>query len=73
MQQQPDTATVVAARDGDPAAVDRLVAGYLPLVYTIVGRSLDGLPGRLLTLPPERGHPRAIPHPEEKQVSRGGA
>ncbi len=42
MQQQPDTATVVAARDGDPAAVDRLVAGYLPLVYTIVGRSLDG-------------------------------
>jgi len=42
MPEQPDTATVVAARDGDPAAVDRLVAGYLPLVYTIVGRSLDG-------------------------------
>ncbi|MET8150725.1 sigma-70 family RNA polymerase sigma factor [Actinoplanes sp. NPDC049668] len=39
---QPDTATVVAARAGDPAAVDRLVAGYLPLVYTIVGRALDG-------------------------------
>ena len=37
---QPDTATVIAARAGDPAAVDRLVAGYLPLVYTIVGRSL---------------------------------
>jgi RNA polymerase sigma factor (sigma-70 family) len=42
MPQQPDTATVVAARAGDAAAVDRLVAGYLPLVYTIVGRALDG-------------------------------
>ena len=42
MALQPDTATVVAARAGDPAAVDRLVAGYLPLVYTIVGRALDG-------------------------------
>jgi RNA polymerase sigma factor (sigma-70 family) len=39
---QPDTATVVAARAGDPVAVDRLVAGYLPLVYTIVGRALEG-------------------------------
>ncbi|GAA2539494.1 hypothetical protein GCM10010435_03510 [Winogradskya consettensis] len=39
---QPDTATVVAAREGDAAAIDRLVAGYLPLVYTIVGRALDG-------------------------------
>ena len=42
MPEQPDTATVVAARAGNPAAVDRLVAGYLPLVYTIVGRALDG-------------------------------
>ena len=42
MALQPDTATVVAARAGDPAAIDRLVAGYLPLVYTIVGRALDG-------------------------------
>jgi len=42
MALQPDTATVIAARAGDPAAVDRLVAGYLPLVYTIVGRALDG-------------------------------
>jgi len=42
MPDQPDTATVLAARAGDPAAVDRLVAGYLPLVYTIVGRALDG-------------------------------
>ena len=32
MPQQPDTATVAAARAGDAAAVDRLVAGYLPLV-----------------------------------------
>ncbi|MDI6101558.1 sigma-70 family RNA polymerase sigma factor [Actinoplanes sp. NEAU-A12] len=39
---QPDTGTVAAARAGDPAAVDRLVAGYLPLVYTIVGRALEG-------------------------------
>src|SRR3954467_14257056 len=39
---QPDTATVVAVRAGDPAAVDRLVAGYLPLVYTIVGRARAG-------------------------------
>ena len=42
MAEQPDTSTVVAARAGDPAAVDRLVAGYLPLVYTIVGRALEG-------------------------------
>src|ERR1700761_8914534 len=42
MPEQPDTAMVVAARAGDPAAVDRLVAGYLPLVYTIVGRALEG-------------------------------
>jgi RNA polymerase sigma factor (sigma-70 family) len=42
MPDQPDTATVIAARAGDPAAIDRLVAGYLPLVYTIVGRALDG-------------------------------
>jgi RNA polymerase sigma factor (sigma-70 family) len=42
MPDQPDTTTVIAARAGDPAAVDQLVAGYLPLVYTIVGRALDG-------------------------------
>ena len=42
MVDQPDIATVIAARAGDPAAVDRLVAGYLPLVYTIVGRALEG-------------------------------
>jgi RNA polymerase sigma factor (sigma-70 family) len=42
MPDQPDPATVIAARGGDPAAIDRLVAGYLPLVYTIVGRALEG-------------------------------
>ncbi|BFU43629.1 sigma-70 family RNA polymerase sigma factor [Krasilnikovia sp. MM14-A1004] len=42
MPEQPDTATVLAARAGDQAAMDRLVAGYLPLVYTIVGRALEG-------------------------------
>ncbi|GIE92843.1 sigma-70 family RNA polymerase sigma factor [Paractinoplanes rishiriensis] len=42
MADQPDIPTVIAARAGDPAAVDRLVAGYLPLVYTIVGRALEG-------------------------------
>jgi RNA polymerase sigma factor (sigma-70 family) len=42
MAEQPDIATVVAARAGDPVAIDRLVAGYLPLVYTIVGRALEG-------------------------------
>ncbi|GAB1641867.1 sigma-70 family RNA polymerase sigma factor [Krasilnikovia sp. MM14-A1259] len=42
MPDQPDTATVAAARAGDPAAVDRLVAGSLPLVYSIAGRALDG-------------------------------
>ncbi|GAA0423261.1 hypothetical protein Aca07nite_23500 [Actinoplanes capillaceus] len=42
MTRQPGIAIVTAARAGDPAAVDRLVAGYLPLVYTIVGRALEG-------------------------------
>ncbi len=35
-------AVVIAARAGDPVAIDQLVAGYLPLVYTIVGRALEG-------------------------------
>ncbi|WP_250007008.1 sigma-70 family RNA polymerase sigma factor [Actinoplanes sp. M2I2] len=42
MAEQPDIAVVIAARAGDPVAIDRLVAGYLPLVYTIVGRALEG-------------------------------
>ncbi|MBT2384797.1 RNA polymerase sigma factor, partial [Streptomyces sp. ISL-11] len=35
-------AVVEAARAGDPAAQDELVATYLPLVYNIVGRALNG-------------------------------
>src|SRR4051794_5776228 len=41
MADQPDIATVVAARAGDAAAVDRLAAGCLPLVYAIVGRAVE--------------------------------
>jgi RNA polymerase sigma factor (sigma-70 family) len=37
---QMDTAWVRAARAGDPAALDAVVAEYLPLVYNIVRRSL---------------------------------
>ncbi|NKE57383.1 sigma-70 family RNA polymerase sigma factor [Lentzea sp. PSKA42] len=42
MNAQPGTATVVAAQAGDQRALDELVAGYLPLVYNIVGRALAG-------------------------------
>ncbi|MFG2881230.1 RNA polymerase sigma factor [Streptomyces sp. NPDC048297] len=35
-------ALVSAARQGDPAAQDALVGAYLPLVYNIVGRALNG-------------------------------
>ncbi|GIH14238.1 sigma-70 family RNA polymerase sigma factor [Rugosimonospora africana] len=38
----PDSAMVVAARDGDQQALDTLVAQSLPLVYNIVGRALNG-------------------------------
>ncbi|MGW7527414.1 RNA polymerase sigma factor [Streptomyces sp. NPDC054783] len=34
--------TVVAAQAGDRRALDELVAGWLPLVYNIVGRALNG-------------------------------
>jgi RNA polymerase sigma factor (sigma-70 family) len=37
-----DTALIVAARSGDRRALDELVTGYLPLVYTIVRRALGG-------------------------------
>jgi RNA polymerase sigma factor (sigma-70 family) len=40
--EEPGIATVVAARDGDQRALDELVAGYLPLVYNIVGHALGG-------------------------------
>jgi RNA polymerase sigma factor (sigma-70 family) len=35
---------VAAAQAGDARALDELVGAYLPLVYTIVGRALGGLP-----------------------------
>ncbi|MFE2530883.1 sigma-70 family RNA polymerase sigma factor [Streptomyces sp. NPDC059371] len=35
-------ALVTAARSGDSAAQDALVSAYLPLVYNIVGRALNG-------------------------------
>ncbi|KUN77044.1 RNA polymerase [Streptomyces bungoensis] len=35
-------ALVSAARGGDPEAQDALVSAYLPLVYNIVGRALNG-------------------------------
>ncbi|MEU1169820.1 sigma-70 family RNA polymerase sigma factor [Streptomyces microflavus] len=38
------TALVVAARGGDQAAGERLAALYLPLVYNVVGRALNGHP-----------------------------
>ncbi|MFG2376473.1 sigma-70 family RNA polymerase sigma factor [Streptomyces sp. NPDC048504] len=42
MRERPDVAVVVAARAGDPQALEHLVRGCLPLVYNIVGRALDG-------------------------------
>ncbi|MFI7289721.1 sigma-70 family RNA polymerase sigma factor [Streptomyces anulatus] len=38
------TALVIAARKGDRAAGERLAAQYLPLVYNVVGRALNGHP-----------------------------
>jgi RNA polymerase sigma factor (sigma-70 family) len=40
----PDVATVIAAQRGDRRAVDVLAAAYLPLVYNIVGRAMNGHP-----------------------------
>lgn len=37
-----EAALVTAARSGDPQAQDALVSAYLPLVYNIVGRALNG-------------------------------
>ncbi|MFC0508984.1 sigma-70 family RNA polymerase sigma factor [Micromonospora costi] len=37
-----DTELVTAARDGDPRALDALVAASLPLVYNVAGRALQG-------------------------------
>ncbi|MER6678253.1 sigma-70 family RNA polymerase sigma factor [Streptomyces sp. NPDC000983] len=35
-------ALVTAARSGDPEAQDALVGAYLPLIYNVVGRALNG-------------------------------
>jgi RNA polymerase sigma factor (sigma-70 family) len=40
--EQPGAETVMAAQHGDRKALDRLVAGYLPLLYNIVGRAMNG-------------------------------
>ncbi|MFE6041109.1 sigma-70 family RNA polymerase sigma factor [Streptomyces sp. NPDC056452] len=37
-----ETALIKAAQQGDQQAQDQLVASYLPLVYNIVGRALNG-------------------------------
>jgi RNA polymerase sigma factor (sigma-70 family) len=37
-----EAALVIAARSGDPEAQDALVSAYLPLVYNVVGRALNG-------------------------------
>ncbi|MFD9301454.1 sigma-70 family RNA polymerase sigma factor [Streptomyces sp. NPDC060048] len=42
MSTQHTAALVAAARAGDPRAQDDLVSTYLPLVYNIVGRALNG-------------------------------
>ncbi|MER0446757.1 sigma-70 family RNA polymerase sigma factor [Streptomyces sp. Edi4] len=42
MISEQEAAVVVAARAGDQRARDELVSGYLPLVYNIVGRALNG-------------------------------
>ncbi|WP_019891106.1 sigma-70 family RNA polymerase sigma factor [Streptomyces purpureus] len=44
MSNQPEAAVVRAAQAGDQEAQDRLVAEYLPLVYNIAGRALNGHP-----------------------------
>ncbi|MFD3539084.1 sigma-70 family RNA polymerase sigma factor [Streptomyces sp. NPDC058662] len=42
MTTQHTAALVAAARAGDPRAQDELVSAFLPLVYNIVGRALNG-------------------------------
>ncbi|MFF0741363.1 sigma-70 family RNA polymerase sigma factor [Streptomyces sp. NPDC004111] len=42
MNREHGVATILAAQSGDPQAQDALVAAYLPLVYNIVGRALNG-------------------------------
>ncbi|MFJ2557437.1 MULTISPECIES: RNA polymerase sigma factor [unclassified Streptomyces] len=42
VRERPGADVVAAARAGDQRAVEALVTGYLPLIYNIVGRALDG-------------------------------
>ncbi|MFD7445044.1 sigma-70 family RNA polymerase sigma factor [Streptomyces sp. NPDC059909] len=42
MSSEREAAMIMAAQAGDQHAQDRLVAAYLPLVYNIVGRALNG-------------------------------
>ncbi|MFJ8750930.1 sigma-70 family RNA polymerase sigma factor [Streptomyces sp. NPDC102441] len=41
---RPDISVVLSAREGDPQGLEELVEGYLPLVYNVVGRAMDGHP-----------------------------
>ena len=38
----PGLQTVIAAQEGDEGALENLLSAYLPLVYNIVGRALNG-------------------------------
>ena len=40
-ENEPGTETVIAAQRGDRKALDTVVAGYLPLLYNIVGRAMN--------------------------------
>ncbi|MFC4058217.1 sigma-70 family RNA polymerase sigma factor [Planomonospora corallina] len=42
MNRSYDTATVAAARSGDPQALAVLIKDHLPLVYNVVGRAMNG-------------------------------
>ncbi|MEV0961528.1 sigma-70 family RNA polymerase sigma factor [Streptomyces sp. NPDC049910] len=42
MSSEREAAVIMAAQGGDQHAQDRLVAEYLPLVYNIVGRAMNG-------------------------------
>src|SRR5580693_10348529 len=43
-EDEPDVATVVAAQRGDRSALNELASAYLPLVYNVVGRAMNGHP-----------------------------
>jgi DNA-directed RNA polymerase specialized sigma24 family protein len=39
---EPGVQTLIAAQAGDGQALDDLISEYLPLIYNIVGRALNG-------------------------------